>query len=64
MDLAPSNTLSDLLQDVLGRPEAGSGKLTADDLNLMLRQMAEGSENLPPLPTSAFGRESFYEGRL
>ena len=30
----------------------------------MLEGMAEGSEDLPNLPTKSFSRESFYEDRL
>jgi hypothetical protein len=53
-----------LLHEVLAAPPAGSGKLSVDELDAMLREMAEGSERLPHVPTSAFTRESFYEGRL
>lgn len=42
---------------------SGSGKLTVDELQTMLREIAEGSEKLPHVPTSAFSRESFYEDR-
>ena len=53
-----------LLHEVLGASQAGSGKLTLDELRTMLREIAEGSDKLPRLPTSAFSRESFYEDRL
>ena len=53
-----------LLHEVLGASQAGSGKLTLDELHTMLREIAEGSDKLPHLPTSAFSRESFYEDRL
>ena len=53
-----------LLHEVLAAPPAGSGKLSADELNTMLSEIAEGSDRLPLVPTSAFTRESFYEGRL
>ena len=39
------------------------GKLTRQGLHAMLREVGEGSEKLPKLPTSAFTRESFYEDR-
>ena len=44
------------------RPNA-SKKLTKEGLHEMLKELAEGSENLPKLPTSSFTRESFYEDR-
>lgn len=50
-----------LLREVLASPTTGTGKLTVDELHTMLKEIAEGSENLPQLPTSAFTRESFYE---
>jgi hypothetical protein len=53
-----------LLHEVLAAPPAGSGKLSADELNTMLSEIAEGSDRLPLVPTLAFTRESFYEGRL
>ena len=53
-----------LLHEVLAAAPAGSGKLSVDELHTMLREIAEGSDKLPHLPTSAFTRESFYEGRL
>jgi len=53
-----------LLYEVLAAPPAGSGRLTVDELDTMLREIAEGSERLPHVPTSAFTRESFYEGGL
>ena len=50
-----------LLREVLTAAPAGSGKLTVDELHEMLSEIAEGSDKLPHLPTSAFTRESFYE---
>jgi len=52
-----------LLQTLLSYPESASGQLTADEVHTMLTQIAEGSDKLPSLPTSAFTRESFYEDR-
>lgn len=62
--IVPEKYAGRLLQDLLAPPAGASGKLTVDELNLMLSQIAEGSEQLPDLPTSAFTRESFYEDRL
>jgi hypothetical protein len=53
-----------LLHEVLAAHPAGSGKLTVDELHTMLREIAVGSDKLPQLATTAFTRESFYEGRL
>jgi len=53
-----------LLHDALASSASGSGKLTVEEFHKMLREIAEGSQSLPHLPTSAFSRESFYEGRL
>lgn len=53
-----------LLHEVLASSPAGSEKLSVDELDSILREMAEGSERLPRVPTPAFTRESFYEGRL
>jgi hypothetical protein len=52
-----------LLQRALSGEQSHSGKLTEDELQAMLRQIADGSEKLPALPTSALTRESFYEDR-
>lgn len=52
-----------LLHEVLASPPTGFGKLTMDELHKMLGEIAEGSDKLPHLPTSAFTRESFYENR-
>ncbi len=53
-----------LLHEALASAADGSGRLTEEELRAMLREIAEGSEGLPHLPTSAFSRESFYEDRL
>lgn len=52
-----------LLQEVLAPSATGSGKLTVEEFHAMLRELAEGSERLPNIPTEAFTRESFYEDR-
>lgn len=62
--IAPEKYASTLLHEVLALPSIGSGKFTVDELHKMLSEIAQGSEHLPHLPTSAFTRESFYEGRL
>jgi hypothetical protein len=62
--IAPEKYACSLLQDALASPIRGSGKLTVEELHTMLRQIAEGLDELPNLPTSAFTRESFYEDRL
>ena len=62
--IEPETYASSILHKILASPMRGTGKLTVEELHLMLRQIAEGSEKLPKLPTSAFTRESFYEDRL
>ncbi len=42
---------------------APDGRLSPEQVHQMLREIAENSQDLPKLPTSAFSRESFYEGR-
>lgn len=54
---------SQLLQEATMTRLAGDGILTPADLRAMLREVAEGSESLPKLPTSAFSRDSFYKDR-
>ncbi len=54
---------SKLLREALAPSRAGAGKLTRDELRRMLEEVAEGSEKLPKLPTSAFNRESLSEER-
>lgn len=53
-----------ILREALATHFGVQGKLSVDELHAMLREIAEGSETLPKLPTSAFTRESFYEDRL
>lgn len=62
--IAPEKYAGALLHEVLAPPSTGSGKLTVDEVHTMLKEIAEDSERLPHLPTSAFTRESFYEDRL
>jgi hypothetical protein len=52
-----------LLRTALETEPEAKGKLSPEELHAMLREIAEGSDQLPRLPTSAFTRESFYEGR-
>jgi len=39
------------------------GQMTIEEFHRMLAAMAEGSEELPDLPTESFSRESFYGDR-
>lgn len=52
-----------LLRDAIGLRSEANGQLSIEELHTMLNAIAEGSDKLPKLPTSAFTRESFYEGR-
>jgi len=53
-----------LLRDAIASHSEPQGKLAVEELHAMLDAIAEGSEKLPKLPTSAFTRDSFYEERL
>ncbi len=61
--MEPEDYARQLLEQSLPPLSMGTGILTKEGLEEMLLEMAKGSENLPVLPTSAFSRESFYEGR-
>lgn len=61
--IAPEQYAGSLLEEALAGRAVGSGKLTPEDLRAMLKEVGDGSEDLPTLPTSAFTRESFYEDR-
>jgi hypothetical protein len=61
--VAPEEYAGSLLRDALASPASGSGRLTVEEFHSMLKELAEGSENLPNLPTESFTRESFYEDR-
>jgi hypothetical protein len=41
-------------------PPAGAGRLSRDRLENTLREMAQFSHKIPPLPDEAFTRESLY----
>ncbi len=61
--LAPEKYAGSLLQQALASGEGGSGRLTLDELQTMLNEIAKGAEDLPVLLTSSLTRESFYEYR-
>jgi hypothetical protein len=50
-----------LLREAIETHAAPQGQLSVEELQSMLSAIAEGSERLPKVPTSAFTRESFYE---
>lgn len=52
-----------LLRDAIGLHTESTGQMTVAELHAMLGAIAEGSDKLPNLPTSAFTRESFYGHR-
>jgi len=53
----------ELLRDAIGLHTESTGQMTVAELHAMLGAIAEGSDKLPNLPTSAFTRESFYGHR-
>ena len=52
-----------LLREAIATRSEPQGQLSVAELRAMLNAIAEGSEKLPKVPTSAFTRESFYEDR-
>jgi hypothetical protein len=52
-----------LLREAMTHDSEPSGTLSIGELHAMLQAIAEGSDKLPKMPTSAFTRESFYEER-
>jgi hypothetical protein len=62
--VAPEKYAGSLLHDVLAPSANGTGRLTIAEFHNMLDALAQGSEQLPNIPTEAFTRESFYENRI
>jgi hypothetical protein len=62
--IPPEKVAERLLQEALATRPIPQGNLTVEELHAMLNAIAEGSDKLPRVPTSAFTRESFYEDRL
>jgi hypothetical protein len=52
-----------LLEEALASRSLPQGNLTMEEFHTMLVALAEGSEELPNLPTESFTRQSFYEDR-
>ena len=52
-----------LLREAIATHAEPQGQLSVAELHAMLDGIAEDSEKLPKVPTSAFTRESFYEDR-
>lgn len=52
-----------LLENAIAVESSAAGLLSPEEILIMLDAIGEGSGNLPRLPTAAFRRESFYEGR-
>jgi hypothetical protein len=60
--MAPGEYAGRLLDSAVST-EVAPPKLTVEEFHTMLLELSAGSEKLPSLPTSAFSRDSFYEGR-
>jgi len=58
--MVPEAYAAALLLDAIEARSQPRGRLSVQDLRAMLSEMAEGSEALPKLPSTAFTRESFY----
>ena len=52
-----------LLEEALTERLPSRGQMSVEEFHRMLDAMAEGSKELPDLPTEVFSRESFYEER-
>ena len=61
--MAPEQYAGELVRENLPSHDTEKGELTREGLHAMLKEVGEGWENRPKLPTSAFTRESFYEDR-
>jgi hypothetical protein len=48
-----------LLREAIANHAEPQGQLSVAELHAMLKAIAEGSEKLPKVPTSAFTRDSF-----
>jgi hypothetical protein len=57
----PETVAEQLLEEALTARPRPQGRMSIEQFHQMLREMAEGSEKLPNLPTESFTRESFYE---
>jgi hypothetical protein len=55
------NYAETLLREAIATHAAPERQLSVEELHSMLSAIAEGSERLPKIRTSAFTRESFYE---
>ena len=53
-----------LLREAIAARLQSQGRLSVEELHIMLNAMAEGADKLPRVATSAFARASFYENRL
>jgi hypothetical protein len=53
-----------LLREAIATHSEPQGILSVGELHAMLHEIAKGSNKLPRVPTSAFTRESFYDGRV
>jgi hypothetical protein len=62
LGLTPGKLAGTIVKWRMEHPDAPPQPLTIEDLRAMLEEIAEGSENLPKYPTSAFSRENIYQG--
>ncbi|HVO61940.1 MAG TPA: hypothetical protein VMT53_13465 [Terriglobales bacterium] len=53
-----------LMREAIATHSEPQGSLSIEDLHAMLHEIAEGSDKLPKVPTSAFTRETFYDERV
>lgn len=53
-----------LLREAIACRLQAQGRLSVEELHIMLDAMAEGSDKLPKVATSSFARGSFYGNHL
>ena len=58
--IAVEDYVERLLREAIATRAEPQGQISVAELHTMLNAIAEGSEKLPKVPTSAFTRESLY----
>ena len=61
--ISPEGYVESLIEKARRESTPATRPRTREQIDAFFLTMAEGSENLPALPTESFTRESFYEER-
>ena len=59
--LTPQSYIEDLLAEQVSQKAAASPKLTLEEFDAALDELAQYSDKIPSLPDEALSRESFYQ---